>query len=277
MTDRSRTDSALSRPNWRFMPRRLAKFLAFCLSFSSLALALSEKASARALGRIAQQPAQAPREAGAKADDENGARLLEHGKTIKRELAGGHSHTYRITLSAGQFLKVIVEQQGIDIVIQLSGPGGEQIAEFDSESRSQGQELAPFVAEANGVYLLTVRPKFKNAQTGGYEIRIEELRAATDDDRALHEARKLFQRASKLRDAGKYDEAFPKFEGMLSKYPDTPYLHFAYGDALAYISRYDEGIVQLKENTRRPNRSINGRWPLESERWDQNTSMSLNL
>ena len=45
-------------------------------------------------------------------------------------------------------MKVIVEQQGIDVVAQLSGPGGEQIAEFDGEIRSRGQELAPFVAEA---------------------------------------------------------------------------------------------------------------------------------
>src|SRR5215467_8283026 len=110
MTDRSRPESTLNGSNRHRASRSLAKFLAFCLSFSSLAIALSEKASARALGRIAQQPAQAPREAGVKADDENGARLLEPGKAIKRELAGGHSHTYRITLSAGQFLKVIVEQ-----------------------------------------------------------------------------------------------------------------------------------------------------------------------
>ena len=81
-------------------------------------------------------------------------------------------------------MKVIVEQQGIDVVAQLSGPGGEQIAEFDGEIRSRGQELAPFVAEAEGEYRLTVRPKQKNAPTAGYEIRIEELRDATGDDYA---------------------------------------------------------------------------------------------
>src|SRR5262245_44216741 len=106
MTDRSQTDSGLSRPNRRFMPRRLAKFLAFCLFFSSLALALSEKVLGRTLGMPAQQSAQAPRDAGAKADDEKEARLLEPGKAIKRELAGADSHTYRIRLVADQFLKV---------------------------------------------------------------------------------------------------------------------------------------------------------------------------
>src|SRR4030095_2906378 len=113
MTDRSRTDSALNRPNRRFTPRSLAKFLAFCLSFISLVVALSENTLGRTLVRPTQQPIQAPRGAGAKADDEKEARLLEPGKPIKRELAGGHNHTYQIRLSAGQFLKVIIEQQGI--------------------------------------------------------------------------------------------------------------------------------------------------------------------
>src|SRR5262245_39301917 len=206
MTDRSRPHSALNGTNRRSTPRSQAKFLAFCLSFSSLVVALSENALGRTLVRPVQQPAQAPRDAGNKADDEKEARLLEPGKAIKRELAGAGSHTYQIKLSAGEFLKVIIEQQGIDVVAQLSGPGGEQIAKFDEESRSQGQESASLVAEAEGEYRLTVRPTQKNAPAGGYEIRIEELRAATDDDRVLHEARKLLQKASKLQGAGKYEE-----------------------------------------------------------------------
>src|SRR5262249_43574991 len=39
--------------------------------------------------------------------------------------------------------------------------------------------------------------------------------AAIDNDPALHEARRLYQGALKLRDAGKYDEAIPLFERAL--------------------------------------------------------------
>src|SRR4030095_633023 len=212
MTDRSQPDSASNGPNRRFTPRSLAKVMAFCLLFSSLAVTLLENALGRTLGRSAQQPAQAPRDAGNKADDEKETRLLEPGKAIKRELAGAGSHTYQIRLAADQFLKVIVEQQGIDVVVQLSGPDGGQIAEFDGEIRSRGQELAPFVAEADGEYRLTILPLRRNAQAGGYEIRVEELRAATDDDRALHEARKLLREGRKLANARKYQEALPLIE-----------------------------------------------------------------
>src|SRR5215510_13433759 len=215
MTDQRRLDSALKGPDQKFTPRSLAKFLAFCLFFSSLVAALSENALGRILVRPAQQPSKAPRDAGNKADDERETRLLEPGKAIKRELAGADSHTYQIRLSAGQFVKVVVEQQGIDVVAQLSGPSGERIAEFDGERRSQGQELAPFVAETDGACRLTVRPKQKSAPAGGYEIRIEELRDATGDDYALHAARKLLQAGLKLLGAGKYEEAARYLEDTL--------------------------------------------------------------
>jgi tetratricopeptide (TPR) repeat protein len=197
------------------MPRSLAKFLVFCLSFSSLAVALSDNALGRTLWRPAQQPAQAPRDAGAKADDEKEASLLEPGKAIKRELSGSGSHPYRIRLAADQFLKVVIEQDGIDVVARLIGPDGKQIMEFDSEKRLQGRETAPLVAEAEGDYQLVVLPRQKAASAGAYEIRIEELRAATENDRALQEARKLLKKSRDLRNAGKYDEALPYTEGAL--------------------------------------------------------------
>src|SRR5215470_14662167 len=215
MTDRSRLDSTLNRPNLRFTLRSLAKFLAICLHFSTLVVALSENALGRAFGRHAQQPVQAPRDAGNKSDDETEARLLEPGKAIKRELAGGASHTYRIRLNAGQFLKVIIEQQGIDIVARLIGPDDKQIMEFDSERRLRGQETVESMAEAEGDYRLVVQPRQRAAPAGAYEIRIDELRAATENDRDLHEARKLYVKAFDLLNAGKYGEAQPYFEGAL--------------------------------------------------------------
>jgi hypothetical protein len=89
--------------------------------------------------------------------------VLEPGKAIKRELAGANSHTYQLRLSIGQFLKAIVGQQGIDVVVQVSGPDGEQIMELDSESRLQGREEVSLVAELAGAFRLIVRPKQNGA------------------------------------------------------------------------------------------------------------------
>lgn len=52
--------------------------------------------------------------------------------------------------------------------------------------------------------------------------------------------------AELLKDSS-YDEAFPKFEALLNKYPAAPFLHYVYGTALATLSRYDEADEQLQK------------------------------
>jgi tetratricopeptide (TPR) repeat protein len=161
------------------------------------------------------QTTQERRGAGSVAGGENDVRALEPGKPHRRVLADGQRHTYRIRLAADQFLKAVIEQDGIDVVARLLGPDGEQIMEFDSERRLRGRETVEQVAEAEGDYRLVLQPRQKGAQAGGYEIRIEELRAATENDRALQEARKLYKKAIDLRNSGRYDEALPHFERAL--------------------------------------------------------------
>ncbi|HEY9432366.1 MAG TPA: tetratricopeptide repeat protein [Blastocatellia bacterium] len=192
----------------------LAGLLTLSLFFSPVSAISSRQVFGGSFGLFQQSPQQS-RDKESGGGDEKDARPLEAGKPIRRELAGGQRHAYRFSLGADQFLKVIVEQQGVDVVAQVSGPDGKQILEFDSESRPQGQEEVSLVAEAAGAFLLTVNPKMKVHSAGSYEIRIDELRAATDTDRALHDARKQFEEAIKLQDAGKYDQALPFAECAL--------------------------------------------------------------
>ena len=148
--------------------------------------------------------------------DEQEVRSLEPGRPIKRWLAHRQQHAYQIELKAAQFLKVIVEQQGLDVLVQVSGPPGRQSLEFDSESLPGAPESVSLTAEAAGVYQLTVRPALTELTAGSYEIRVEELRSATEDDRALHEARQQYETAVRLRDADKYDAAAPLFDRVLA-------------------------------------------------------------
>src|SRR6266542_4128941 len=192
----------------------LASLLTLSLFFSPVSAVSFRQAFGGSFGLFQQAPQQS-RDKASGGGDEKDVRELEAGKSIKGELAGGRRHGYRISLGANQFLKVVVEQQGIDIVAQVSGPDGKQILEFDSESRSQGREEVSLVAEAAGAFRLIVRPKQNGAPAGSYEIRIEESRAATDIDRTLHDARKQFEEAVELQSAGKYDEALRLAERVL--------------------------------------------------------------
>src|SRR6266511_719046 len=216
-----RSNPVIGNRNWQAVNHSLAVFIIFFILFSVSAIISSDRASGRTSG-LNRQSTQEPREASRGAGDDQDVRVLEPGAPIKRELAGSRQQSYRIKLSAGQFLKVIVEQQGIDVVVLLSGPDGKQGSqgnqnwEFNTESRLRGQEEAPLVAEVTGEYRLTVRPAQKDARAGGYEIRIEELRAATESDRALQEARKLSEEARQLEHGRKYDEALRLYERALA-------------------------------------------------------------
>ena len=131
---------------------------------------------------------------------------LEPGKSVENEISGGQTQSYRITLSGGQFVSVIVQQRGIDVIEKLFASDGKLVAQFDSELRPQEAETADFVAETAGVYRLDVKAKIKGA-VGRYEIRIAEIRAANEQDRSLLEAQRLSTESSILFHAGKYDEA----------------------------------------------------------------------
>ncbi|HKS39681.1 MAG TPA: tetratricopeptide repeat protein, partial [Blastocatellia bacterium] len=130
---------------------------------------------------------------------------LEQGKPIEREFAGGQQHNYQITLAEGQYASVVVEQRGIDVAVELQTTEGKFIAGFDSEYKSQGEEKVEMVAEALS-YRLIVKATSKSAPTGYYKIRVAEVRAATDSDRLMHEARKLSADSIRAFSEGKYEE-----------------------------------------------------------------------
>src|SRR5260370_10210920 len=44
--------------------------------------------------------------------------------------------------------------------------------------------------------------------------------------------------------------AFPKIQLLLKEYPSTPFLHYAYGTALAALSLFDEAEAQLRAELR---------------------------
>src|SRR5262245_39192359 len=71
---------------------------------------------------VAAKSAQQPADSSSAAKNEQDVRVLELGKPIERELAGGQAHFYQIALPVGQFLHVVVDQRSIVVVVTLFGP-----------------------------------------------------------------------------------------------------------------------------------------------------------
>src|SRR5262249_27505843 len=127
------------------------------------------------------------------------------GKAIERALSAGQKHSYEVALLAGQYLRVQVAPTGIDVGVNLQLPGGQIINQFVPFG-DQSDLTFSWVAAASGLYRTTVYATAK-APAGSYVIRIAELRAATDTDLKLQQARDLFQEYVRLKHQEKYVEA----------------------------------------------------------------------
>jgi CHAT domain-containing protein len=140
---------------------------------------------------------------------------LEPFKPVERELAGEQRHSYQITLAEGQYADVIIEQRGVDVVVQLLGTDGKLVAEVNDEIKIQGEEKIELLAETAGAYSLLIRASYPKLPAGRYEIRLAQARNATEQDRWLYEARKLYTASRQLLNTGKYAEALPPGEKAL--------------------------------------------------------------
>ena len=83
---------------------------------------------------------------------------LAGGLVQERELRGGETHVYPVDLQAGQFLRVKVQEQGIDVAVRLLDPRGAVVTGIDSFSIGLADSLEDLAAlpEVSGRYLLEI-------------------------------------------------------------------------------------------------------------------------
>lgn len=124
--------------------------------------------------------------------------LLWPGATIERELAGGETHTYIVALAAGEFVRLVVEQRGIDVVLALAAPDGKPLAVVDSPIGFANEKRLAFVADVAGNHQLTVRPSGKEAARGAYLLKAEAWRHAEPKDANLAASERTFAEAEQL-------------------------------------------------------------------------------
>ena len=151
-------------------------------------------------------------------------RALDPGRSIEREISSGQTHAYRIKLDTGKYLRVHVEQQGIDVTVALLAPEGKVVAESKSDNGNFGPEAVSMIAEEPVEVRLEVRAPDWEAPSGRYELKIAELRVATEGDRKRVDAERAFAEGMRLsrqgtavsiRQAGaKYEAALQLFKSL---------------------------------------------------------------
>ena len=145
---------------------------------------------------------------------------LDPGKPIERELSGGRSHFYKVTMTSGQYLQIVVKQLGIDVQVALYTPDGKKIDDVDSAHATAEAETISAIAEAAGAYMVEARSAEKTAQTGRYEIKVEELREATVEDKYRVAAKSVYREAEQLKNGATEDrrKSIDKYQEALKLY-----------------------------------------------------------
>lgn len=122
------------------------------------------------------------------------ARRLDLAAPVVSEIAAGQTNAHLISLDAGQFARIVVEQQGVNVSLSLRTSAGVVLVSVDDLELLKGLEELMFVAEVSGLYRLEVRAanNADDVETAGrYTIRLAELRAATAPDRERVAAEKF--------------------------------------------------------------------------------------
>ena len=135
-------------------------------------------------------------------DARRNSRTLVQGEVVEGRLAGGQSHSYRIHLHSGQFLHIVADQRGIDIVLNLFGPDKAQLARMDRWSYRRGAESLSFVAAEPGNYRLEVQAHNKSDPPGSYQLTISEIRSPTLKDGVVVDAERAYNKGDELSSEG---------------------------------------------------------------------------
>lgn len=119
---------------------------------------------------------------------------LHDGLTLGREIRSGETHAYLVDLQAGQYLRVVLQEDGIDLFIRLLGP--DRTVASGSDGLVGGTEDFAGVAEVSGSFQVAVGAPPKKGAQGRYRLRVEGPRGSKPEDRSRAEAVRIFWEAT---------------------------------------------------------------------------------
>ncbi len=174
---------------------------------------------------------------------------LEPNKPVDREIAGGESHTYQITLQAGQFVRFRLDQRAIDSVLMLTAPDGRQVVEMNLAEVGE-QESLLLEVRTPGNYELKVYGDSVATIRGSYRLEAFVKDAAAPADRQRLSALSLLVECKELRKQKEKTarEVIEKGQRALSLVQDldepawTAYSLYLLGAAHSRLNEHDKAI-----------------------------------
>lgn len=202
--------------------------------------------------RAAVQPRRDVRAAKA-VGDSGRLRRLEYGATARWPLVGGESHVYLVGAPAGHYLRVEVEQQGIDVVLSLLSANGSVTIRADNANGTRGVESVSLASTSDETFRVKVEAREPRAKPAFYSIKIAEQHIATAEDSKRVSAERALAAGETLRAEGSLNS----LNQSLARYQEAHELFSAAGDtAGAAVSLLDMGksnyfLMNMEESARK--------------------------
>jgi CHAT domain-containing protein len=144
---------------------------------------------------------------------------LEPGTLLEREIIGNQAHCYKFDLRTGDYIHIVAEQKGSDIILTIFAPDGSKRLHIDRPNGSRGAEGLSFIANLTGTFYMKVSGYSESATRGTYQIKIDALRKAIPQDESRMLAERLTTEGEEYRFEGTVEslpKAVEKFKGALN-------------------------------------------------------------
>ena len=176
---------------------------------------------------------------------------------LGKGISGGETHSFRIELKAGQFVRTEVSQKDIDLVVTLFGANRQLIVKMDGKNGFLWREsVSALAGKKGGQFTIEIRAHGDAEVKGFYQINIAELRRAMVADRTrlnaergLDKGRTFFDDGSgeDLADAVKeYEAILPLWLQLKDKDWEAITL-FNLGRTFSDLSQHEKAIISLEK------------------------------
>lgn len=112
------------------------------------------------------------------------AQRLEPGKVVSVVFTSSEPLSFSLSLQTDQYARLSVKTGGINTATTLVSADGKHLAGGIASPERPNEQSIEFIAETGGDYLLKVQP-LTNAASGGCDVELAEVRAATPADLLL--------------------------------------------------------------------------------------------
>ncbi len=179
---------------------------------------------------------------------------LHSGSSVTRDISRDEAQHYEVALDAGELITLTVFAQDLNFTMRLVGPDGNTWQEV--VHRRYGDLSWQFVSPGQGLYRLIINSLEQEPRPRNYQLKVEQIRAATRQEKESARVAGEFYRAEALRfgrqsddlllASRKYRAAGVEWRG-LSQWAEAAVAwqrvgeaHFIQGDYQEALRAYDE-------------------------------------